>query len=482
VVQHRGLVAVLVLGALLRAAASVAYWPALTFTDSWGYVSLAYRAVPVAFSDDRTSGYPLFIHLLTREGRDLGAVTIFQHLAGLAIGLLVYLLLLRVGVRRWIATVAAALVVLDGYLITIEQFIATETLFTLLLLAAIYLTLARTKSTWTLVAGGLLLGIAVTIRDLGLVALPVWLVYVLWTRRQLLPVAAAVAALASPLVAYAGVHAVKSDGFRLTGADGWWLYGRVGEIAFCRGVHVPAGTEPLCRDDRSRHPVNPDWYLWDPGSPAYRAFPHERPGYAPTSNAKLRSFALAVIRARPLSYLRLVGHDFLAYFAPTGFRYGERTLPKAGGVRPLLPTEEGVRQKYFPGYHLTIRTPARFLHAYTRWGHTWRPLLGLFALAGIAATLWPRRRGRPTADRRRAIALLLGTALAMLLGAVASFGFDLRLLLPAIPLLIAVGAIGLEDLGAMLAAAVRSERIRGRGVGGVQQSGEAVGSGLVRGR
>ena len=93
--EHRLLVAVLVAAVVLRALVEVAYWPALFYADSWQYVNLAFSKTIVAFGVDRPSGYPLLIHLLSAFGRSLAVLTVIQHLAGLATGVLVYALLLH---------------------------------------------------------------------------------------------------------------------------------------------------------------------------------------------------------------------------------------------------------------------------------------------------------------------------------------------------------------------------------------------------
>ena len=52
-------------------------------------------------------------------------------------------------------------------------------------------------------------------------------------------------------------------------ADGWFLYGRIGEIIRCDGVEVPAETKALCREPRYAEPT---WYVWNSDSPANRLF------------------------------------------------------------------------------------------------------------------------------------------------------------------------------------------------------------------
>ena len=87
-------------------------------------------------------------------------------------------------------------------------------------------------------------------RTAALFAVPVWLAYVLWSHRSLRLVAPAAIGLALPLVAYSMWHAAETGRFGLTQADGWFLYGRVGEIADCGGADIPARRAPAVRAQR----------------------------------------------------------------------------------------------------------------------------------------------------------------------------------------------------------------------------------------
>src|SRR5947209_20495855 len=94
---HAAFVVVLVAAGVLRAGAEVAYRPALFFSDSWVYLSTTFGGTPVGVVPSRPSGYPLFLRLFTLARRDVLLVTIVQHVAGLAVGALVYFLLLHLG-------------------------------------------------------------------------------------------------------------------------------------------------------------------------------------------------------------------------------------------------------------------------------------------------------------------------------------------------------------------------------------------------
>ena len=61
----------------------------------------------------------------------------------------------------------------------------------------------------------------------------------LWAAPAPAPAGPAALGLLLPLLAYASWHAADTGRFGLTQADGWFLYGRVGEIADCGNADVP---------------------------------------------------------------------------------------------------------------------------------------------------------------------------------------------------------------------------------------------------
>ena len=77
------------------------------------------------------------LRLFTLPDRSLAELVAVQHLAGLAIGTAVYAALIRSRLPRLAAAAAAALVLLDGYAITLEQYVMSDTFFTVLMLAAV---------------------------------------------------------------------------------------------------------------------------------------------------------------------------------------------------------------------------------------------------------------------------------------------------------------------------------------------------------
>ena len=114
------LTVLLAVGLVLRAAAQIAYRPALIYIDSLRYLYHAHGADPV--------GYRVLLRPLLLVG-NLDLVAAFQHVVGLAMAVLLYVVLLRRGVPRWLAALATAPVLLDGYQLQIEQTIMPDVMF-----------------------------------------------------------------------------------------------------------------------------------------------------------------------------------------------------------------------------------------------------------------------------------------------------------------------------------------------------------------
>ena len=442
---HWPVLVVLVLAVIVRLGVAIAYRPALFFSDSWRYIALAFGSNH--FAGERPSGYPALLVAISAAGRRLAEITAIQHAAGIGTGIVVYALVRRFGAGRWLATAATALVVLDAYAIVLEQTILAEAFFTLTLVVNVYLVTARNAGAATIAASGLLFAAAATMRTAALFAVPIWLGYVAWRHRRLRTFAVAACALAVPLLGYAALYDRAIGRFGLTEADGWFLYGRVAGIADCRTFDPPTGTRQLCEPSghRARAPV---YYVWSGASPANRAY--GGPG-APGSSSRLRRFAMAVIRAHPFAYARLVGRDVLRYFEPGAGSPGRSdtaiSLPAAPRTGPPW-LDSRARDAYFPEYRPAVHTPAGVMRSYLNVVHPPRPLVALLVLATLASLAAPLSGGRVETRHRAESLLLTGMGLAMLLGATATSAFIVRYLEPSVPLIVSGGTIAAADLAA----------------------------------
>src|SRR3954464_8858233 len=106
--QHRGITLLVIAAALVHFAAWMAYWPALWYSDSVSYADLAVHG---GMSPTRQMAYPWIMRALIFLGgetdRVLAFLTATQHLAALAVGVLIYAMLRRLQVVTWLALVAA---------------------------------------------------------------------------------------------------------------------------------------------------------------------------------------------------------------------------------------------------------------------------------------------------------------------------------------------------------------------------------------
>src|SRR6202044_923487 len=133
-------------GLALRVLAQVSYRPALFYIDTARYLYNAEGMDPVGYKG------PLRAILFLAN---FGAVAAVQHLLGLAMAVVIYVLLLRRGVSRWLAALAIAPVLLDAYQVQNEQAIMPGTWFEALIVAGLAILLWRPRAGWrAVVAGG----------------------------------------------------------------------------------------------------------------------------------------------------------------------------------------------------------------------------------------------------------------------------------------------------------------------------------------
>ncbi|MGH3664926.1 MAG: phospholipid carrier-dependent glycosyltransferase, partial [Egibacteraceae bacterium] len=173
--RHRVFVVLLALGTTLRVVTQLAYVPALLYIDSFGFLENTAVLDP---SGPRPIGYNLLLLRWLLPLGDLALIPFVQHLLGLAVGALIYTLLVHLRVRPWLAAVAAAPALLDGYVLQIEQNVMSDALFVALVVAALALLAWRREPAYPAVAlAGLLFGLAGSVRLVGLPLLLVGLVH-----------------------------------------------------------------------------------------------------------------------------------------------------------------------------------------------------------------------------------------------------------------------------------------------------------------
>jgi len=443
--RHRAFLVVLGAGVLLRIITQVTYRPALLFIDSYAYLGNIHalstsRAEPI--------GYDIFLRPVLAVG-NLAAVTALQHLMGLGMGILIYALLLRLGARRWVAALATVPVLLDAYQLQIEQNILSEVVFEALVLGAVALLLwkRRSLSLPVLATAGVLLGMAASVRVVGLVLVVPAALFVLvvgaggW--RRLLQAGVIALTFAVPVGIYVAYNRVDTGQFGINRGDALLAYGRAATIVDCRGLDLPRYELVLCPKEPLGARRGTDYYAHN--SP-YRDRVVAPPGQ--TRDTVLRDFARRVFLHQPLDLARAVGIDFAK-----GFSWPRRTFPRD------VPLDWWQFQHEYPtfrrdavgtiglqgggGPHVTGPL-ATFLRGYQlSVGYTPGPLLALAFLAGLAGAVGigsARRSGL-----RAVCALPTACGLLLLLGA-DLFLFSWRYQLPALVLAPLGGALGVTAL------------------------------------
>ncbi len=429
----------------------IAYSPALLFPDSWGYIATGLTGSFVGLPTVHPVGYPLLIRLLTLPDRSLAELVAFQHLAALGAGIAIYVALLRSRLPRWAAAAAAALVLLDGYSITLEQYVMSDTFFTVGLLAALLVLvwprlrseLAAPPLPARAALAGLLVALTSLVREVAPFTLPVILIYLVWVRAGWRPLAAFVVAAALPLLVYSALIDQRFHVFGMTATPGWTLYGRVAGFADCTGMKLEPAAQKLCETSaqRASHPTAPDWYIWGP-SPAQRLFHPDTQSIAQVAptNQVLESFSRTMILHHPLDFVGATLSDFFRYFTPDAVPYNDAVSATSLPRSPAREASSAATQsRDLPGLKLKVQSPAGVVRSYRGVVHVPRPVLALLALAALLAVCL-------RVPARREIFLLAGCAVMILLGTAATGGFALRYLLPAVPLLAIGGGVAAAQL------------------------------------
>jgi hypothetical protein len=398
--RHWLVAALLLAGLVLRVLAQVGYRPALFYIDTTRYLYQAHGNDPV--------GYRVPLRAILLVG-NLATVVAVQHLLGLAMAVIIYVLLLRRGAPRWLAALAVAPVLLDAYQLQIEQTIMPDAWFEAMIVAGLALLLWQPRPRPLLVAAaGLVLGASATVGQYGEILVLPGVIYLLLAagsrRRALASAGLLCAAFAVPILAYCSVSYAFTGHFWLSHTGSTTLYGRMAEAADCATLKLPAGERALC-PTASQKRLGQDGLLHSSRSPLrpyYAHLPHQQ------ASRTVSSFNMAVLKQQPLNVLRAVGSDAIRLFALT-----RDTGP---GDTPLSRWQFQTRYPYywphasrrvlrtaaalFGGGEPTVDRPiAAFLRSYQLdGGYTPGPVYLLAVLAGLAGSLTLiRRRG----DRQR---------------------------------------------------------------------------------
>lgn len=107
----------------------------LGYGDSAAYVSAAVGGFD--YDTSRPGGYALFLRLGHAISAQLSYTIALQHLLGIATAALLYLAVRRATGSRWLGLMPAAVVLFDGFQVTLEHSPMSEALFTFLVAGAL---------------------------------------------------------------------------------------------------------------------------------------------------------------------------------------------------------------------------------------------------------------------------------------------------------------------------------------------------------
>ncbi len=433
-------------GVVLRAVTALAYRPALLYIDSLSYLT---NIGPLRPSGARPIGYSVFLRPLTAFG-DLRVVPVVQHGIGLALAAGMYVLLLRAGVRRWIAALAAAPVLLDAYQLQIEQNVLSETLFQAMVFGGIVLLIDGvgrqrpfSRRLLTAAAAGVVLGLAVPVRLIGQFVVVPGVAYLLLEQGRRWPRRAVVAALfavvfAVPVLAYMAFYQSRTGDFALTPVGGRMLYGRVAVLVDCGRIDIPADQRDLCPDEPLGQRLKIDNYVWNTESPVNR---HDPPR-GMTQDQSLREFGARVIRQQPLDVMTAVAIDMGKMFWPTRAQFPndvdvgrwqfQQVYPRYGRYLEVLAAFDA-RPEVSPALASLLRRYQLSV------GYTPGPVLLAWLLVGLAAGLGV---GTARQSSLRSACLLWSVTGALLAVLPALYEFSWRYMLPALVTMPVAGALG----------------------------------------
>jgi Dolichyl-phosphate-mannose-protein mannosyltransferase len=434
---------VLAAALVLRILVALAFRPIMWFGgDSASYLATGLRLVP---DPARVGGYGFMLWVL-RPLHSFALVAAVQHLMGLAMGVLVYLLARRFGLPAWAATLATVPVLFDAYELQLESDALPDVPFAFLVVLALYLLLRSPgeRRPAPTAAAAFLLGVSALLWPVGLVLLGVLLVVLLTAllirRAGLVTVLAALLAGALPVAAYSAWFSIHRHQFSLTRSDGVYLWSRTMSFADCAVIRPPTAERPLCPPPGPR--IAASLYIWNANSPVL-AMPTGR--FSARTNHLALHFALRAIAAQPGDYAAAVGHDFsLSFFwdrpvhpdaaivdryqfADAATAWVPATLWTPGGG--TLAGDQAAYNGGRPAPTRAVQPYASWLVTYQRYVYLRGTLLGVILLAGLAGMVVRRRvRGLqgPGLPWAFAVTILLVPPLVA--------DFDLRYLVPAVPL------------------------------------------------
>jgi hypothetical protein len=468
----------LTLGVLLRVMAQVAYQPVILYYDSPRYIHNLYSLNPAG---PDPLGYLLTARILVGAFHDLTVLAAFNHLLGLGIAGLIYAVLLRRGVKPWMAALAAGPVLLDGLQLLIEQMVMTEPLFLFLVVLGIALLLWRPRpNPLTAAAAGVSFAAAGLTRYVGLSLVLAGLLFCVLAAGgrfvpRLVTAAALLAAFALPVIGYAAYNDVVNGTFTVpSGRVSKGLYARVAASVTCTRLSLPSYERPLCPPKGAVKPLGGSLiqgYVLGTTSPLLTY----RPPPGKTTRQVVNDFVKRAVLQQPLPVAGSVARSLMRPFVSWRRDHRPGELPvqrwQFQTVFPLYFTQPSLLVFHqWEGHGPVINRPlARLLRGYQlSLGYTPGPVLGACAVLALVAGLGIGRARR--SGQQLACLLWLGAGLGLLLAA-DLYQFSWRYQLPALVTIPPAAALALS---ALMSPRTARELSANHEPGGLDNSGSGV--------
>jgi hypothetical protein len=463
--RHWLLTVLLLAGLVLRILAQIAYRPALFYIDTIKYLYGAYPGTD-------PPGYQFFLKVFLKVG-NFDMVAGLQHLLGLGMAVAIYLVLQRRGVPRWLAALATAPVLLDGYQLQMEQTVMPDVLFEVLMVAGLVVLLWRNKpNLWAIGIAGLLLGCTAPMWEPGEILIIPAVVYAAfmasgWRVRVGHAVLIGVAFLI-PIVAVSYHNKLVLHHFSLAPGAGSTIYGRMAYAADCSTLKLPSYERSLCVP-------HAEALKWGPDNLDHASYSPLKSLVVPpgmSAHSIATNFAKRVVEQQPFLVIKSVLSDAIKLFevhrvtsagdTPISRWQFQVSYPQ---YPPYITIKNGLlqfsdlnrfQQPYLLGNGLRfgggppkVITPiARFLRHYQLdGGYTPGPLLLFTLITGLigSAFLFVRRKYLTDRDWEavRACCFILASGVMVLLLS-DTFEFSWRYQLPALLTLPPAGALGIS--------------------------------------
>jgi hypothetical protein len=478
--EHWLAAALIGVGVILRVMAQFAYRPALFYIDSVKYLYNAEGNDPEGYKG------PLRAILAISNLNTMIAV---QHLVGLAMAVVIYRLLLRRGVGRWLAALAIAPLLLDAYQLQMEQTIMPGVLFEALMVAGLAILLWRPDMrgdsggrppgpaprgdtggrppglapSWrAVIVAGLVIGTSATVAQVGEALILPAAVYLLaagggW-RHAIGKAAVMIVACAVPILAYCTGSYVATGDFFLSHSGVTSFYGRTAAAVDCKTIRLTPIERGICPSPANQAKGN-DWLQFASKAPVqayYRDLPRAE------VNTVITEFNRAVITQQPFRVLNAYLRDVFKIYSVTRqtdrgdapiSRWQFRTSFPYFNPHATKPEVDAVVRQFGGGLPAVWRPVASFLRSYQLdGGYTPGPLLLLFTFTGLfgsAAALMRRRLDHATAQLALASLLFFVSGAGLLLVS-DLFVFSWRYQIPALVTLVPAGVLGIAVVGRLV--------------------------------